>query len=443
MAKKKLLTSLLCVALVSPLAACNKNPDNSSNTNNNSEQVLEDINKAAVATKNKLVEELNKDTVSLKFDVDYSAKESANWIEEQFVLDENATWQLTNTETTPENFELTETAEVVANIDNKYYTDFVNTQGSTTLKNGTAVFAKVDATQKENGESASSKVEALIKDGTATARMQSGEYVQETSSDFSENDAGFAQALASVKQIATFTEEQALAFFGEMLKGSVDMEGETFDAIFNAAVGFIDGTKTSKELVDVVLPVLAGGEEIPEDMSNTYVALLDYVKTVETNTFIKYTSSENDGETVATLTFDYAGFKTFVSKVFDDLTAIFVENVKADSTEEIKSSMEATEEQLFGMLPDTVNLSVSFGIRNNIFSSFEVNCLVDGMKDMSKFGTSQDIPVDENGNPIVGATTSRGHTAVTKVEFNAYVGFEFGTSAYTIPEFSISAPVAQ
>ena len=458
MAKKKLLTSLLCVALVSPLAACNKNPDNSSNNENtNSNEVLETINNAAVATKNKLAEELKKDVVSIKVDFGYTGSSTEYLVEVEKIYQNDTEISATTETHDPETYSGVLTGSLVGNLDNKYYTDFLATEGNTTLTNSTVAFAKIEQNNKQfdkdNKEeySSTSLLEARFDGTEMVTRGKQNENVFERSQETDvDTNYAIASVVAGLKEASTMSEEDATSMFKQILMGymNIDTTNEEmvaqFESLYNTVFGFLGGSVTSQQVVDTIFPMLPGSGDLSEDdviaMKKLFVALLDYVKALELTNIVKYATTTEDGETVATLTFDYAAFKTFVSRVFDELTKLFTENIPDAEAEDavIEEDMAEFEETFLAALPETLDLSVSFGIKGGLISSFAYDVDIDGFDLAGPTSLSSSNPSTDGIEKYHSYTS---HT--TAFEMDAYVSFEFGTSAYTIPDFSISVPVAQ
>ena len=458
MAKRKFLTSLLSVAMVGSLVACdpaaNTTGSNSSSGNNGTtNEVLNNINTAAVATRNKLAQELEKDALSLKVDLNYSGKQTEYKVKESEVY-LNGEWVPGETTTyDPETYSMSESATFLANLDTKYYTDFLATEGATTLENTTVLFASIEAkTQvldKDGKEtsSGSSLVEAKIDSTSMVARTKSGENSKETSNEVGmDTNAQIASIVAGLKAASTMTEEEATAMFKQLLMSQLQFDPTDadqvayFDTLYNTVFGFLDGTVTSEQVADTFIPIIFGGEEGSEEsqaaMKSVMVALLDYVKAIEASNVVKFTTRTENGTTFAKMTFDYAAFKTFAEKVFDELTVLFTTNIPEEK-EIIEEDMTQFETMFFALLPESVELSVEFGIKNGIFSSFDFDVDFGGF-DLPLSGEDSRPESPENGTP-----NSNYYSFMTDLEFSAYVGFEFGASAYTIPEFTIQVPAAQ
>ena len=467
MAKRKFLTGLLSVTMIGSLVACDpasgsSSSTNSSNNNNGGKtnEVLDSINTAAVATRNKLAQELEKDSLSLKVDVNYSGKQTEYRVEETEVY-QGGEWVPGETTTyDPETYSMTEKATLLANLDTKYYTDFLATEGATTLENSTVLFASIDAKAKEfdkDGKetySGSSLVEAKIDSTSMVARMKSGEITDQTENEVGmETNAQIASVVAGLKAASTMTEEEATAMFKQLLMAQLQLDPTDadqvayFESLYNTVFGFLDGTVTSEQVADTFLPLIFGGsEEVPEEsqaaMKALMVALLDYVKAIEASNVVKFTSRTENGTTFAKMTFDYVAFKSFAEKVFDELTVLFTTNIPEEK-EMIEEDMTQFETMFFALLPESVELSVEFGIKNGLFSSFDFDFAFDGTELPYTGGENHRIETDENGNPVEGATIEYNTSFITELEFSSYIGFEFGASAYTIPEFTIPAPVAE
>ena len=463
MAKRKFLTSLLGVTLVGSLVACDPAGGTSGSTNSgnnngntNASEVLDTINSAAVATRNKLAQELEKDVLSLKLDFDYSMKATSYIVEDSYIW-ENENWSATGSETSdPSSAEMGEVGSAVGNFDTKYYTDFLATQGETSLTNSTTAFISMDAKQKEYDKDgkveseASSLVEAKITGTEMTARMKSGEYSDETSRPVdAEFDATLASVVDSLKTASKLTDEEATSMLKMMLMSYVgvnpenEQEVEMFDSMYNSVFGWLDGSVTSSQVVDLLMPMFPTSEMSEDEVAavkKVFVAVLDYVKAVEISNVVKFTTKTENGKTLVTATFDYAEFKKLADKVFDELTTLFVNNIPSEEveTEDIKSDMAHFEETFFALLPEKVELSVTFGITGALFSSFEFDAVVGGANLPTPSSSLVEGESVEEGTNRITRTTY-----VTDLELSSGFSFEFGASSYQIPEFSISVPANQ
>lgn len=470
MTKNKLLIGLLCAAIVGPMTACeevnstsntssNGVVNNSSNVSGNTDVVQEKLNKAAAATKAKIVEELNKEVGALKLNFDYDTEMTIDYYENTYtVVGTVADYdlELTNSTLTQEDVKesVNTSIEMIANLDYKYYTDLLTAEDPTTLSNGTELYLGVDMTEND----ISNKLEAMVSNNTSITKV--GEYTDSSEIDL-ETNMQIAAIFSEVKKVSTYSEEEALNYIKQILgmvmgsqSGTPNLDsavsetpvvgGESsastaVSSLIDSVIGFINGTVTSAELVEVMLPLISNGEEVDPSMKAFLISVLDYVKTIDLSGLISLSASQDGNKTLFTLTFDYDAFKALVAKVFDDIKALMLNSAPEESASEISTGMDQTKAMILEELPTTVEFSETIGVTNGLITSSYTNILLEGESLPHSYASNSSMPIDpETGNVLIGGTSTIKSEILTKQEISFGFNFEFGTEPFEVPTLTVA-----
>lgn len=471
MSKKKILVGLLCAAMIGPMTACeevnstsnngsNGGVNTSSSSDGNIDTTQEKLNKAAAATKAKLIEELNKEVGALKLNFEYNTEMIFDYYEETYTVVgtvDDYDLELTNSTLTEEGAKESVSAsiEMIANLDYKYYTDLLTAEDPTTLSNGTELYLGVDMAEND----VSNKLEAMVSNNTATTKV--GESTDSSAIDL-ETNMQIATIFSELKKVSTYSEEETLNYIKEILSmviggqsGETYPEGDTGEvppvvggensastaasSLLDSVIGFINGTVTSAELVELILPFISNGEEVDPSMKTFLISVLDYIKTIDASSLITLSASQEGEQTLFTLTFDYEAFKTLVAKVFDDIKSLMLDVAPEESAENIAIGMDQTKAMILEELPTTVEFSETIGVTNGLITSSHTDILLEGENLPYSSVQNSSLPIDpETGDILIGGTTTLNNEILTKQEVSFGFNFEFGTEPFDVPTLTVA-----